>query len=112
MFLHAGGDAMSGTEADGPVEGAKGEAGQLTITLGSAAVFGAVGGCLRVRLGRDRDRCINVRYHRSSISRRSSRNYLDDQGRSRTQEDEKNLIFRSGSPNSAIASVPECNSTG
>jgi hypothetical protein len=98
---------MSGTGTGGPVEGAKGEAGQLIITLGSTAVSGAVVDCLRTRLGRDRDRCINVRYHRSSISRRSSRNYLDDQGRSRTQEDEKNLIFRPGSPSSVIASVSE-----
>jgi hypothetical protein len=59
---------MSGTGADGPVEGAKGEADQLIITLGSAAVFGALLGCLRVWLGRDRDRRINVRYQRSSIS--------------------------------------------
>jgi hypothetical protein len=103
---------MSGTGADGPVAGAKGEADQLIITLGSAAQSGAVVDCLRARLGRDRDRCINVRCHRSSISRRSSRNYLDDQGRSRTREDEKDLIFRSGSPSSDIASVPECNSTG
>jgi hypothetical protein len=93
------------------VEGAKGAVDQLIIALGSAVVLGAVGGCLRARLGRDRDRCINVRYHRSSISRRSSRNYLDGQGRSRTQEDEKNLIFRSGSSGSHIASVPKCSAT-
>jgi hypothetical protein len=54
---------MSGTGADGPVEGAEGEGAQLIITLGSAAVFGAVADCLRAQFGRDRDRCINVRYH-------------------------------------------------
>jgi hypothetical protein len=32
---------MSGTGADGPVEGAKGEAGRLIITLGSGAVGAA-----------------------------------------------------------------------
>jgi hypothetical protein len=79
LFLNTGGDGMSGTG----VEGAEGEGTQPIITLGSAAVFGAVADCLRAQLGRDRDRCINVRYHASSISRRSSRNYLDDQGRSR-----------------------------
>jgi hypothetical protein len=45
---------MSGTGADGPVEGAAGEGGQLIITLGSPAVLGAVADCLRARLGRDR----------------------------------------------------------
>jgi len=102
---------MSGTQADGSVEDADGEAGQLVITFSSAAVLGAVVDWLRARWGRDRDRRINVRYHRSFISGRSSRNYLDDQGRSHAQE-EKNLIFRSGSPTSGIARVPECNSTG
>jgi len=54
---------MSGIGADGPVEGAKGEGAQLIITLGSAAVFGAVADCLRAQLGCDRDRCISVRDH-------------------------------------------------
>ena len=49
---------MSGTEADGPVQGPKGEAGQLIIALGSAAVADAVVGCLRARVGRNRDWCI------------------------------------------------------
>jgi hypothetical protein len=111
-LLRMGGDAMSGTGADGPVEGARGEVGRLIITSGSAVVFGAVGDCLHAPLGRDRDRCINARRHHSVISGLSSRNYLDDQGRSRSQQDEKDLILRSGSPRSDIASVPECNSTG
>jgi hypothetical protein len=42
---------MSDTGADGPVEGAAGEGGQLIITLGSPAVLGAVADCLRARLG-------------------------------------------------------------
>jgi len=71
---------MSGARADGPVRGVEGGGCQLTITLGSAAVLGAVVDCLRARLRHDRGRCISVRFHRSSISRRSSRNYLDDQG--------------------------------
>jgi hypothetical protein len=103
---------MSGTGASGPIEGAKGDSRQLIITLGSAAVFGAVVDCLCARPGRDRDGCIKVRRCRLLISGLSSHNYLDDQGRSRTREDEKDLIFCSGSPRSDIASVPECNSTG
>jgi len=63
LFLNTGGDGMSGIGADGPVEGAKGEGAQLIITLGSAAVFGAVADCLRAQLGCDRDRCISVRDH-------------------------------------------------
>jgi hypothetical protein len=58
LSLNTGGDGMSGTGADGPVEGAEGEGAQLIITLGSAAVFGAVADCLRAQLGRDRNRCI------------------------------------------------------
>jgi hypothetical protein len=111
MSLYTGGGAMSGAGADGPVEVAKSKAGQPIITFGSAAVFGAAVGCWRALSGRDRDRRINVRYHRSSISRRSSRYYLDSEGGSHTQEDERNLI-RPGSPSSDTARVPECNSTG
>jgi hypothetical protein len=103
---------MSGTGADGPVEGAEGEGGRLIITLGSAAVFDAVVGCTRARPGSYQDRCITVRRQRSVISGLSSRDCLDDQGRSRMQEDGKDLVFRSGSPSLGIASVPGCNSTG
>jgi hypothetical protein len=112
FFLNTGGDGMSGTGTDRPVEGAESEGGQLIITLGSAAVFGVVVDCLSARPGSYQDRCINVRRQRSFISGRSSRTCLDDQGRTRTQEDGKGLIFRSGSPSSDIASVPGCNSTG
>jgi hypothetical protein len=112
MFLRTGGDAMSGTGAGGPVDGAKGGAGQLIITSGNAAMLGAVADCLRAQVGRDRIDVSASAITPSSISRSSSHNYLDDQGRSRAQEDEKDLISRSGSPRSDIASVPECNSTG
>jgi hypothetical protein len=111
MSRYTGGGAMPGAEADGPVEVTKGGAGQLIIPLGSAAMFGAVADCLPARLGRHRDQRINARCHRSSVSRRSSRN-RDGQGGSRTQQDGRNLIVRSGSPSSDPARVPECNSTG
>jgi hypothetical protein len=94
---------MSGTG----VEAAEGEGGQLIITVGSAAVFGAVVDCLPARPGSYQDRCINIRRQRSVISELSSRNCLDDQGRSRMQEGGKDLIFRSGSPSLGVASVPD-----
>jgi hypothetical protein len=45
--LNKGGGAMSGAGARGPVEGARGAAGQLIIALGSAGVSGAAVNCSR-----------------------------------------------------------------
>jgi hypothetical protein len=61
--LYADLDASVGTIGRSrPVEGTKGGADQLILALGSAGVFTALVECLRVWLGRDRDRRIDVRW--------------------------------------------------
>jgi hypothetical protein len=95
------------------VGGAKGAARQLVITLGRAAAC----------LVRSWVACVpgwdvtgtgvsDARRRPSSLSGLSSRDHLDDQGRSHRQGGGKNLTIRFGSPSSGIASVPECNPMG
>jgi hypothetical protein len=76
---------MSGDGAGGPVERATGAAGQLNIAPGAARASGATVGCSRAWPGRDQDRCIKSAITALLVSRLTSRNYLADQVRSRTQ---------------------------
>jgi hypothetical protein len=95
------------------VGGAKGAARQLIIALGRAAVCSVRSWVARVP-GRDitGTGASNVRRRPSSLSGLSSRDHLDDQGRSHMQGGGKNLTIRFGSPSSGIASVPECKLIG
>jgi hypothetical protein len=97
-----------------PTRGAKGAADQLIIAVGSAAVLvrwwvAYVPGWDGAGWDGTGTGVSSVSRCPSSMSELNRRDHLDDQGRSRRQEDGKNLTFRFGSLGSRIASVPTCN---